>query len=161
MDPRAQVLAYLRGHHVMTVATAGPDGPAAAAVFYASCGLDLCFLSAPHSLHGRNIAIDPRVAITIQGDCTAWSDIKGIQMLGTARLLDGEEAGDARRLYAARFPEIPVSGSATGTMARALLRIRWYRVTTTWLRFIDNARGFGHRDEWSREEFVASPVAPP
>ena len=143
------------------MATAGPDGPAAAAVFYASQGLDLSFLSAPHSLHVRNIAVDARVAITIQGECTAWSDIKGIQLLGTARLLDGEEADDARRLYAARFPEIPVSAGATGALARALLRIRWYRVTTTRLRFIDNSRGFGHREEWSREELSAFPVAPP
>jgi len=145
----------------MTVATAGPDGPAAAAVFYASRGLDLFFLSAPHSLHCRNMAADPHVAVTIQGDCAAWSDIKGIQMLGTARVLEGGEADDARRLYASRFPELPVSGGATGALARALLRIRWYRMTTTRLRFIDNSRGFGHRDEWSRDEFVETFPATP
>ncbi len=138
----------------MTLATTGAEGPAAAAVFYASRGLDLCFLSAPLTLHCRNIATDPRVAVTIQGDCTEWSDIKGIQMQGTARRLEGDAANDARQLYATRFPDLMVSRGANGALARALLRIDWYWVTVTHLRFIDNSRGFSHRDEWSREEFV-------
>ena len=37
-DARARALAYVAGHHVMTLATQGPDGPWAAAVFYAADG---------------------------------------------------------------------------------------------------------------------------
>ena len=36
-----EVAAYLAGHHVMTLATHGPEGPWAAAVFYAWTGRDL------------------------------------------------------------------------------------------------------------------------
>ena len=39
-----QAAAYLAGHHVMTLATQGADGPWAAAVFYASDGASLIFL---------------------------------------------------------------------------------------------------------------------
>lgn len=144
----------------MTVATMGPDGPAAAAVFYASRGIDLCFLSSPRSLHGRNIQAEPRVAVTIQGDCAEWSSIKGIQLSGVARVLEGGEADEARQLYTACFPEIEAAEGASGVLAGALRRIRWYWVTTMQLRFIDNSRGFGHRDEWSCEEFLR-PVAAP
>lgn len=36
---------YLEQHRVMTLATCGPDGPWAAAVFYVSVGSTLYFLS--------------------------------------------------------------------------------------------------------------------
>jgi len=138
----------------MTVATAGPDGPAAAAVFYVSRGLDLYFLSAPHSRHCVNLEADPRVAATIQDAPAAWSDIRGLQLTGTARRLDDADADEARRLYCARFPEATTSAGAASALARALLRIRWYGLVIEHLRFIDNSRGFGHRDEWSRGEFL-------
>jgi len=159
VDARSRALDYLQTHHVMTVATAGPDGPAAAAVFYTSRGLDLYFLSAPHSRHCMNLRAEPRVAATIQDAPAAWSDIRGLQLNGTVRPLEGVDADDARRLYSARFPEIPLVGGATGALAHALNRIRWYCLAIEQLRFIDNSRGFGHRDEWSREEFLRD-VAP-
>jgi hypothetical protein len=48
-----QVAAYLAGHHVMTLATQGGEGPWAAAVFYASDGASLIFLSAPNTRHAE------------------------------------------------------------------------------------------------------------
>ena len=159
MDARNRALDYLQTHHVMTVATAGADGPAAAAVFYVSHGLDLYFLSAPHSRHCVNLQVDRRVAVTIQDAPVAWPEIRGLQLSGTVRQLDGADADDARRLYSARFPDVPVTGGATGTVARALLGIRWYGLVIEHLRFIDNSRGFGHRDEWSRGEFLRGAAA--
>ncbi len=53
---RTQVIEYLDRHNVMTLATVGPQGPWAAAVFYVHDldvrgGLRLHFLSAPTSRH--------------------------------------------------------------------------------------------------------------
>ena len=53
---RDQATAYVEGHNVMTLATHGPEGVWAAAVFYANDGFTLQFLSAPSSRHSRNIA---------------------------------------------------------------------------------------------------------
>ena len=79
-------------------------------------------------------------------------------MSGTVRMLDGAEADRARHVYGEVFPQIPILGGATGGLAQALLRIRWYELEVEHLRFIDNAVGFGHRREWSRAEFLLSGV---
>ena len=77
---RERVLAYLRGHRVMTLATQGPEGPWAAAVFYASDGFTLYFLSAPSTRHCIDIARHARVAATIQEDYADWPQIQGVQL---------------------------------------------------------------------------------
>ena len=76
-DPRALALAYLAAHQVMTLATRTADDLWAAAVFYASEGFQLYFLSAGHTRHARHIAARPRVAATIQEDYRDWPDIRG------------------------------------------------------------------------------------
>ena len=52
---RARIEAFLQAHHVMSLATSGPEGPWSAAVFYASDGVTLYFLSAAASRHSRDI----------------------------------------------------------------------------------------------------------
>ena len=56
-----RTLGFLEAHSVASLATAGANGPWAAAVFYASRGFTLYFLSAPTTRHSRNLAADPRV----------------------------------------------------------------------------------------------------
>ena len=49
MQPlRTEILSYLATHNVMTIASCHENLPWAAAVFYASDGFDLYFLSNPH-----------------------------------------------------------------------------------------------------------------
>lgn len=141
------VALYLQQHHVTTLATQGPDGPWAAAVFYVSDGASLLFLSSPGSRHGRNLAQDARCAATIQDACSDWSQIKGIQLEGRVQQLQGDEQARGQRLYEQRFPFIGRHGHLPATIATALARVRWYRLDPQRLYFIDNSRGFGHRDE--------------
>jgi uncharacterized protein YhbP (UPF0306 family) len=143
---------YLRAHHVMTLATTAPDGPWAAAVFYVNEGYTLYFLSSPNSRHCRNLERDGRAAATIQADYTAWPEIKGVQLEGHVRLLTGKAAEHARQLYTGKFPLIGELGQAPAAILAALARVRWYSVTPTRLLFIDNAAGFGHRDEVALDE---------
>lgn len=154
MDRRQELLEYLRRQHVMSIATTGTDGPWAAAVFYVNEGLDFYFLSAPGTRHCREFAADARVAATIAGDCAGWSDIKGVQIAAQARELLGAEREAAIRLYAAKFPGVIEARSVPVKIAEALAKIRWYALSASWIRFIDNSRGFGHRDEWSADEFA-------
>lgn len=142
-DPREAALAYLAGHQVMTLATHGPEGLWAAAVFYASEGFDFYFLSAGHTRHARNIAAAPAVAATIQEDYRDWPAIQGIQLSGTAKQLSGEARETAIALYRTKYPFI---ASPIPALVSALARINWYRVVPDTLYFVDNTKGFGHRD---------------
>jgi len=143
-DAAARALDYLARHNVMTLATHGPEGVWAAAVFFASEGFDLYFLSAGHTRHARNMAASPRVAATIQEDYADWAAIKGIQLEGTARLLASQEREAAVARYADKFQFLrqPIS-----VVERALAGIDWYCLSPERVYFVDNSRGFGHRDE--------------
>lgn len=143
-EARARALAYVAEHHVVTLATHGPQGVWAAAVFYAAEGFRLVFLSAGHTRHAQNIAATPRVAATIQEDYADWPAIRGVQLEGTARLLHDAARDAAMALYAARYPFL---GAAPPAIAAALERVNWYELRPERLYFVDNSRGFGHRDE--------------
>lgn len=129
----------------MTLATAGPDGPWAAALFYASEGFRLIFLSAATTRHARNVAAHPRVSAAIQEDYRDWQEIKGVQLEGDVRRLEGDAREAAVALYARKFP---IAGErAPEPIVRALARVEFYALVPARLYFIDNSRGFGHRDE--------------
>ncbi|AMN47690.1 hypothetical protein ACG33_11380 [Steroidobacter denitrificans] len=159
MDERKRVLDYLQTHRVMVVATAGEEGVAAAAVFYVNHGLNFYFVSAPHTRHCRNMLADPRVAITIHEDYIDWSSIKGVQMNAIGRELAGSESEAAQHLYVAKFPEVFTSSAASSEIGPSLLKARWYELAVNKLRFIDNARSFGYREEWSRAQLTATRVS--
>jgi len=142
---RATVLAWLARHHVMTLATHGPDGPWAAAVFYANDGFDLYFLSAATARHSRNLAADPRVAATIQEDHRDWPEIRGVQLEGTVSEVAGPEFDRVRALYGAKFPVVGNAAAAPPAVLAALAKVRWYRVSPRALHFVDNTVAFGHR----------------
>lgn len=143
-EAAARALDYLVGHHVMTLATNGLEGLWAAAVFYAGDGYRLYFLSAGHTRHARNIAVDPRVAATIQEDYADWATIKGIQLEGTVRRLEGREREMAIAIYAKKFAFL---SHPIAAVEAALERVNWYSLSPDRLYFVDNSRGFGHRDE--------------
>ena len=156
---RPRLLAFLYQHDTMTLATIGPAGePQAAAVFYvADDELDLYFLSDPDSRHGRNLTREPRVAATIQADGQDWQEITGLQIEGTATVV--EEANEIARvaqLFAKRFDflrELLADGDAVGApdLQGPLASGRFYAVRPTWIRSIDNTRGFGHKEELTLE----------
>lgn len=143
-SPQERALAYIRTHNVITLATTGSDGVWAAAVFYAEDGFVLTFLSAEHTRHARNIATQPRIAATIQEDYTDWPDIQGIQLEGSVRKLAGHERDRAIDRYKIKYPfmDRPIP-----KLASALNKVSWYIIEPQRLYFIDNTRGFGHRDE--------------
>jgi uncharacterized protein len=146
---RAAVLRYLAGRHSLTLATTGPEGPWAAGVYFASDGLTLYFLSDPATRHCQDIAANPRVAAAIHEDYKDWREIRGVQLEGTAAPVEG--AGGLARaweVYLAKFPFVRQFqvGDALEIMGRAV-RARLYRVVPSRLHFLDNSKGFSHRDE--------------
>jgi uncharacterized protein YhbP (UPF0306 family) len=146
-SPRQRALAYLRDHNVMTLATFGDRGLWAAAVFYASDGFELYFLSAAGTRHGVNMGAGSDVSATVQEDYREWRDIKGVQLEGSAARLEGAEKDAAIACYERKFPFVRAWSSEPLALIAALKRVSWYRVVPSRLYLIDNSLGFGHRDQ--------------
>ncbi|GHC69036.1 pyridoxamine 5'-phosphate oxidase family protein [Streptomyces cinnamoneus] len=167
-----QIRAALDAHTTLTLAYADEDGPQACAVLYAVAdrqpdaeqqsvaeqqrGADrqpdadtttLVFVTSPHTRHGRALLSgDARVAFTAQRDGQEWTALTGVQGRGTCHLLVGAERAAAWRAYSARFPYVEESDRLRQAMERAEL----WELRPTWLRLVDNGRGFGHKTEWPR-----------
>lgn len=144
---RIQVLDYLRGHNVATLATGSAKDIWASAVFYVNDGFTLYFLSSPKSRHCCNLAQNPQVAVTIQEDYADWPEIKGVQIEGVAGVISGDEEERARRLYGEKFPVVGNLAQVPSMIVKALTKVSWYKVVPRRLYFIDNSISLGHRDE--------------
>jgi uncharacterized protein YhbP (UPF0306 family) len=147
---RQQILDYLQAHNTMTLATCAGNVPWAATVFYASEELNLYFFSAPDSRHCTNLATNAKVAATVQEDYRDWRAIKGVQLEGSVVLVDSMlEKGKALAVYARKYPDVIqlFTNPASGAFYRAFLKVKFYRVTPERVFFIDNAQGFGKRQE--------------
>ncbi|HWP83776.1 MAG TPA: pyridoxamine 5'-phosphate oxidase family protein [Terriglobia bacterium] len=147
---RGELLAYLASHHVMTIASCRRNVPWAAAVFYANDDFLLYFLSHPKSRHGTNLAANGRVSAAIHEDYHDWGQIRGIQLEGRAeRLKSVQQQAAFWKVYAKKFPFVkqffrpgPFRRMVSGKVAG----IRLYRIVPSALYFIDNSKGFGHRE---------------
>ncbi len=139
-----RALSYLSKHHVHTLATTGPEGIWAAAVFYANHNYDLYFLSAATTRHAQNLEANPRAAGTIHEDYYDWRQIKGIQLEGTTSKLSGLQKAQAMKSFLKKFPYLD---GADGPIPAALATVNWYCLEPDRFYFIDNSQGFGHRDQ--------------
>ena len=129
----------------MTLATADANGsPHAASVYFAADqALHLYFFSAPDSLHSRHLAENPRAAGAIYPECHDWRDIRGLQLHGQVRLVPpGQEWDTAWELYVAKFPFV-------SELRDVVEQNALYAFNPSWIRLVDNHRGFGFKQEWN------------
>lgn len=148
---RAEVMAYLAERHSLTLATSGPGGPWAAGLYFANEGLKLYFLSDPATRHCQDIAVNPRVAAAIHEDYRNWREIRGVQLEGRAEAVEGAiDVARAWDVYLEKFPFVRQFrvGDALEIMGR-VIRSRFYRIVPARLFYLDNRKGFSHRDELS------------
>ncbi len=147
MELRQAVLAYLQQHNCLTLATNGPDGPWAAAVFYVNLEYNLYFLSEKKTRHAQDLAYQSRVAATINQDYNDWRQIRGIQLAGEAAIIVGvEEKARAMAAYTAKFPFVQ-SFFLSPKFYPLMLRTKLYRLRPEKIYLLDNSRGFSHREE--------------
>ena len=139
-----RIAAFLDAHHVMSLATRGPDGPHAANLFYARDGFALFWVSDPASRHSVELEAEPGVAATIAGDSSDYTTIQGLQISGRVRRLVDDERASARNILEARFPFLKKLAEAD--VRDSYARAQIYRLDVVRFVLIDNARGFGHKD---------------
>jgi len=144
---RAEILAFLDAHTVVSLATTGPEGAHAASLMYARDGFALYWVSDPKTRHSQELEASPRVAAAIAPDYEDFREIRGLQIHGTARRLKNPAArakGVAR--LAARFPFLTQFLTGPADLVRQMSKAAVYRLDPERITLIDNSKGFGHRD---------------
>ena len=141
-----ELVEFVRANTAMSLGTVGSEGiPTVADVFYAvGPDMSLYFVSSPRSRHAANIQRDGRVAATIRAPETLWTRIQGVQVEGQCTPLVGTESAAAYARYVATFPYVLTHP----TLLQALGKVVLYRLTPTWVRWIDNTRDFGDYREF-------------
>jgi uncharacterized protein YhbP (UPF0306 family) len=137
-EARALVAELLHSQTTLVLATSG-DHPIATPLFFAAdAELNLYWLSSDDSRHSRNLLAGPSCSVTVFAPVDDWRAIRGVQMEGEAgRVADREPA---LALYRRRFslgPELDGTIAASGV----------YAFRPRWLRYLDNAFGFGFKHE--------------
>lgn len=141
------ITSFLSEQTTLSLATAGEGGePCMAPLFYiVDEEFILCWLSSESSLHSLNLERTPRAAATVYRDAASWKEIRGVQMHGSARkVTEPERRAALVDAYCRRF--------RLGRVFRLAIRQSvLYAFQPEFLRYIDNARGFGFKFELTRQ----------
>ena len=149
---REKIGSYLASKHTLGLATCAGDTPWACSVFYASDeGLNIYFLTDPGTLHGQQLE-SGRIAATVNENCSQWSEIKGIQLAGTAAIVTGTDRERGLALYLDKFSDVRQAIESPGNDSERLIGEKLsstplYRISVDWIRLIDNSAGFGTKVE--------------
>jgi uncharacterized protein YhbP (UPF0306 family) len=146
-DLAGRILSFLDANHVISLATAGPDGPHAANLFYARDGYTLLWLSDRRSRHSSHIDTHPQVSATIAPDYCDFQEIKGLQICGQARRITHEaERALAKRALEARYPFLRTAAEGPLQLREAYDSADFYALEPAQVVLIDNSRGFGFKE---------------
>lgn len=144
---RAEILAFLDAHTVMSLATAGAEGGHASSLMYARDGFALYWVSDPDCRHSRELEANPQVAATIAPDYDDFQKIRGLQIHGPACRLRGPAArANAIAKLAMRYSFLKQFLSGPAELVRQMRDAVAYRLEPQRITLIDNSKGFGHRD---------------
>lgn len=121
-----KVLSFIRAHQLAVISTVGSDGQPEAAVMGISetPKLELIFGTYATSRKYRNLKHNPRVAFAI-----GWEGSATVQYEGVARELSGKEEAQAKRTHLKKL----LSSKKYTTLPFQ----RYFKVTPTWVRYLD------------------------
>lgn len=143
LEQKEMVRSLLLEENTFTLATLGDDGrPYICPLFYvADDDLQIYWVSSADSLHSLHLGVRDKVSASVYHATSRWQEIRGLQMLGSARPVEDSAVNkQVRNLYAERFH--------LGQILRlALLKSSLYEFHPEWIRYIDNRRHFGFKFE--------------
>jgi uncharacterized protein YhbP (UPF0306 family) len=137
------IRAFLESQSTLALATVDANGnPQVAPLFYVSDdALNLYWLSSADSRHSVNLAANERVAATIYPVAWHWTEIRGLQIEGTAhQITDDDLRSDILARYQQKF-DLP-SGFESIITGSGL-----YVLKPAWVRWLDNGVRFGYKSE--------------
>lgn len=132
LDPKIE--AFLRAHHLLTLATCQNHMPYCASCFYAFIQESATFVIATdaQTRHGREALENVHVAGTVALETKIVGKIQGAQFTGVFKAADEAE----KKAYLRRFP-----------YAIAMNPELW-SIAISYLKFTDNTLGFGKKLEF-------------
>ncbi|MEO1235346.1 MAG: pyridoxamine 5'-phosphate oxidase family protein [Planctomycetota bacterium] len=139
---------FLATCRTASLATVDADGqPHAANIQYVHAdGWCLHWVSSPSSAHSQHLGANPRAAITVYAHLDAPDTIHGLQLHGEVDLVIAHGQAqwhDVWDRYTAKYAFI----NSLPQLRAAAEKQRFYRFRPTWMRWIDNRRGFGWKVE--------------
>ena len=141
-QPDKLTLAFIRKHHVMTLATVSDGRPWCANLFYAfdAESVSFVFTSDRATRHGSEMMTSGEVAASIVLETRIVGRVQGLQIAGKAEPLDeGHPLYDTlRKAYLKRFPYAAIAPLSL-----------WVLKAHT-LKHTDNTLGFGKKLLWNR-----------
>ncbi|MEM6334180.1 MAG: pyridoxamine 5'-phosphate oxidase family protein [Planctomycetota bacterium] len=144
MDIEQEVSAFLAICRTAALATVDGEGrPHGANVQYVSDGRwRLSWVSSASAAHSVHLGERAACAATVYAHDDRPEMIHGVQLRGEAELVTGDERRRVLDLYRGKFSFVADEPYATAIEKQGV-----YRLTPTWLRWIDNRRGFGFKVE--------------
>ncbi len=136
MDKNLQKIeAFIKQHHVLSLATAAKDEVSACSLFYAYAEKERFFVvaSSEETLHIKQIEQNPKVAGNILLETKEVGKIQGLQFRGKFELLEDVKL---KSLYFKTFP-----------FALALRPTLW-QIKVDYFKLTDNRLGFGKKLIW-------------
>lgn len=137
------VRGFLDTQSTMALATVNAEGqPETAPIFYVSDDrLNLYWLSATHVRHSVNLATNNRVSAAVYPAVWQWNDISGVQLEGTASMVQDERVREQILLLYLRKFQLPPAFDAAITASSL------YMLRPSWIRWVDNSVKFGYKTE--------------
>ena len=133
-----------------------PDGTAHINIGYFAYTDDLFLylLSHPASVHCRNLAANPTMAVAVFSTAQTWTDPgRGVQLFGICREVAPADTRDAERVYGGRFEGFP-GWKSTLAPGDPAVDYRFYRFVPDRLKILDEA-------EFGDAVFVTADIARP
>jgi hypothetical protein len=144
---KSSICRYLVRHTTLSLATCNDGRPWSTDLFYASDdSCQLYFVSSVTTRHCQHIAVNPQVSVSISGEVADWKEIKGLQLDGVACVVSKADRDGVTEMYFTKFPTLKKLHYASEIL-KLLRKSSFYRISPTWVRLIDNSKGFGHKDE--------------
>jgi uncharacterized protein YhbP (UPF0306 family) len=139
-QPDPKILAFLKKHHVLTLATVSGDQPWTANCFYAFMEeqMSFVFTSGYETRHIQEVSQNRNVAGNVVLETSIIGKIQGIQFSGMLELAEGEALEKASSAYLKRFP------------FAALMDTTLWILPIDYLKMTDNRLGFGKKLVWER-----------
>ena len=99
------VLEYLKGNRLMTLGTVSRGKPWGTTVFFAyTNNIEILFYSRIDTKHAKHIAKSSSVSVVVNQDHGTAGQVKGMQIVGTARLVSEKHFKKHYAIYRKRFP---------------------------------------------------------
>jgi len=144
---KSSICQYLVRHTTLSLATCHDNRPWSTDLFYASDdNCQLYFVSSVTTRHSQHIAANPRVSVSISGECSDWKEIKGVQLDGVAGVVSKADRDRVIEMYLTKFPALKRLHQASEILS-LFWKSSFYRISPEWIRLIDNSKRFGHKDE--------------